>query len=464
METRPLADKMRPANFDEFFGQEEIVGEGKLLRKLIETDQLSSLVFWGPPGVGKTSLAHIIAESTNSHFVALSAVESGKKDLMREFKEAEKRLLAENKKTVLFVDEIHRWSKAQQDTLLPYVEKGSIVMIGATTENPSFEIIGPLLSRSRVFILKKLESEDIKKLLEHALSDKDRGLGNFQIELEDETLDLLADLSGGDARAALNALELAVKAKRVSEFPSLVGKGQGRVSDVVKKENIQSTKKHLDKKLKDSELNTSETPSQPLQSGGQASPTRGRSIFVTKEDIKEALQRTHLVFDKNGEEFYNVISALHKSMRGSDVNASIYWLARMLEGGVDPLYVARRVLRFASEDIGMANSEAMIQANAAYDACHKLGMPECSVHLAQAVVYCAKSKKSNLLYTAYGKAAKDARETSHLGVPIHLRNAPTKFMKNIGYGKDYKYNPDFEGEVEQDYLPKELKGKDYFSK
>jgi len=449
---------MRPTNFDEFFGQEEIVGEGKLLRKLIETDQLSSLVFWGPPGVGKTSLAHIIAESTNSHFVALSAVESGKKDLMREFKEAEKRLLAENKKTVLFVDEIHRWSKAQQDTLLPYVEKGSIVMIGATTENPSFEIIGPLLSRSRVFILKKLESEDIKKLLEHALSDKDRGLGNFQIELEDETLDLLADLSGGDARAALNALELAVKAKRVSEFPSLVGKGQGRVSDVVKKENIQSTKKHLDKKLKDSELNTSETPSQPP-------PIRVRSVTVTltKDDIKEALQRTHLVFDKNGEEFYNVISALHKSMRGSDVNASIYWLARMLEGGVDPLYVARRVLRFASEDIGMGNSEAMIQANAAYDACHKLGMPECAVHLAQAVVYCAKSKKSNLLYTAYGKAAKDARETSHLGVPIHLRNAPTKFMKNIGYGKDYKYNPDFEGEVKQDYLPTELKNRNYFN-
>src|SRR3989339_1923726 len=459
MENRPLADKMRPTNFDEFFGQEEIVGEGKLLRKLIETDQLSSLVFWGPPGVGKTSLAHIIAESTNSHFVALSAVESGKKDLMREFKEAEKRLLAENKKTVLFVDEIHRWSKAQQDTLLPYVEKGSIVMIGATTENPSFEIIGPLLSRSRVFILKKLESEDIKKLLEHALSDKDRGLGNFQIELEDETLDLLADLSGGDARAALNALELAVKAKRVSEFPSLVGKGQGRVSDVVKKENIQSTKKHLDKKLKESELNTSETPSQPP-------PIRVRSVTVTltKDDIKEALQRTHLVFDKNGEEFYNVISALHKSMRGSDVNASIYWLARMLEGGVDPLYVARRVLRFASEDIGMANSEAMIQANAAYDACHKLGMPECAVHLAQAVVYCAKSKKSNLLYTAYEEAAADAKATSHLGVPIHLRNAETKLMKEIGDGKGYKYNPNFVGPVEQDYLPVELKNKDYFKK
>jgi len=465
METRPLADKMRPANFDEFFGQEEIVGEGRLLRKLIETDQLSSLVFWGPPGVGKTSLAHIIAESTNSHFVALSAVESGKKDLMREFKEAEKRLLAENKKTVLFVDEIHRWSKAQQDTLLPYVEKGSIVMIGATTENPSFEIIGPLLSRSRVFILKKLESEDIKKLLEHAMSDKDRGLGNFQIEVEDETLDLLADLSGGDARAALNALELAVKAKSVSEFPSLVGKGQGRVSGVTEKVGSKIQEKRSSKNSTKKDTTKVETPSQPLQSGGQASPIRVRSVTVTltKDDIKEALQRTHLVFDKNGEEFYNIISALHKSMRGSDANAALYWLARMLEGGVDPLYVARRILRFASEDIGMANSEAMIQANAAYDACHKLGMPECAVHLAQAVVYCAKSKKSNLLYTAYGKAAQDAKNTSNLGVPIHLRNAPTRFMKNIGYGKGYRYNPDFEGELEQDYLPKELKGKDYFS-
>ncbi|MDD2656729.1 MAG: replication-associated recombination protein A [Patescibacteria group bacterium] len=407
MENRPLADKMRPANFDEFFGQEEIVGEGKLLRKLIETDQLSSLVFWGPPGVGKTSLAYIIAQSTKARFVGLSAVESGKKDLLKAVKEAEKNLQENNEKTVLFIDEIHRWSKAQQDTLLPYVERGSIIMIGATTENPSFEIIGPLLSRSRVFILKKLENEDVKKLLKHALSDKDRGLGNFEIELEDETLDLLADLCQGDARSALNALELAVRGMRKGE--------------------------------------------------------RGMKIKIKKEDIKEALQRTHLVFDKNGEEFYNIISALHKSMRGSDANAALYWLARMLEGGVDPLYVARRVLRFASEDIGMANSEAMIQANAAYDACHKLGMPECCVHLAQAVVYCAKSKKSNLLYTAYGKAATDARNTSHLGVPIHLRNAPTKFMKNIGYGKDYKYNPDFEGNVEQDYLPDELKNRNYFN-
>ncbi|OIO18292.1 MAG: AAA family ATPase [Candidatus Magasanikbacteria bacterium CG_4_10_14_0_8_um_filter_32_14] len=415
MENRPLADKMRPTDFSEFFGQEEIVGEGKLLRKLIDTDQLSSLIFWGPPGVGKTSLAYIIAKNTKARFVGLSAVESGKKDLLKAVKEAEKNLLENNEKTVLFIDEIHRWSKAQQDTLLPYVEKGSIIMIGATTENPSFEIIGPLLSRSRVFILKKLEIEDIKKLLQHTLSDKNRGLGNFKIEIDDNTLEVLAGLSQGDARSAINALELAFRAKY--------------------KENT-------------------------------------RVIKLFKEDIKEALQRTHLVFDKKGEEFYNVISALHKSMRGSDANASLYWLARMLEGGVDPLYVARRVLRFASEDIGMANSEAMVQANVAFDACHKLGMPECSVHLAQAVVYCAKSKKSNLLYSAYGKATQDARNTSNLGVPIHLRNAPTKFMsakggsafggKNIGYGKDYKYNPDFEGEVEQDYLPKELKDRNYF--
>lgn len=407
MENRPLADKMRPTNFDEFFGQEEIVGKGKLLRKLIETDQLSSLVFWGPPGVGKTSLAYIIAQSTKAHFVGLSAVESGKKDLLLAMKEAEINLKENNKKTVLFIDEIHRWSKSQQDTLLPYVEKGSIIMIGATTENPSFEIIGPLLSRSRVFILKKLEDEDIKKLLEYTLVDKDRGLGGFPIDIDSETLEFLAELSQGDARSALNALELAFRAK-------------------YKKNNKITT--------------------------------------LQKEDIKEALQRTHLIFDKKGEEFYNIISALHKSMRGSDANAALYWMARMLEGGVDPLYVARRVLRFASEDIGMANSEAMVQANTAYDACHKLGMPECSVHLAQAVVYCAKSKKSNLLYSAYGKAAQDAKNTSNLGVPVHLRNAPTKFMKEIGYGKDYKYNPDFEGEVDQEYLPKELKNRDYFKK
>lgn len=403
----PLADRLRPRNFSEFVGQEEIIGEGKLLRNLIESDELTSLVFWGPPGVGKTTLAQIIANQTNSDFIILSAVTAGKADLMQVVKEAEVKL-KENKRTILFVDEIHRWNKAQQDALLPYVEKGIITLIGATTENPSFEIIGALLSRSRVFILKKLENKDIIKLIKRALTDKENGLGKFKISISDEVIELLAGLAGGDARTGLNGLDLAFRAKNKAS-----------------KINIDS------------------------------------SIIITKDDIKEALQRTHLVFDKKGEEFYNLISALHKSMRGSDVNASLYWLARMLEGGADPLYVARRVLRFASEDVGMGNSEALIQANAAYDACHKIGFPECSVHLAQAVVYCAKSKKSNLLYKAYGKAAKDAQATSHLGVPIHLRNAPTKFMKEIGYGKDYKYNPDYDQPVEQDYLPEQLKGRNY---
>ncbi len=402
--TAPLANRMRPRNFDEFIGQEEIVGKGKLLRRLIEQDQLASLIFWGPPGVGKTTLARIIAEQTRSDFKSLSAVSSGKEDLMKIVKESQKILEETERKTILFLDEIHRWNKAQQDALLPYVEKGAIILIGATTENPSFEIIGALLSRSHVFILKYLEIEDIIKIINGALSDKSRGFGDLDIEIDLETKELLAELAGGDARAALNGLELAVKA---------------------------------DEKEK---------------------------IKLDKDNIKEAFQRTHLVFDKKGEEFYNLISALHKSMRGSDANASLYWLARMLEGGADPLYVARRVLRFASEDVGMANSEALVQANAAFDVCHKLGMPECSVHLAQAVVYCAKSKKSNLLYSAYNQAAEDARNTSQLGVPIHLRNAPTKFMKNIGYGKDYKYNPDYDGSVDQEYLPPELKSRDYLKK
>lgn len=408
MNFAPLSDRMRPRNFDEFFGQEEIVGKKKLLRKLIDSDQLSSLIFWGPPGVGKTTLAQIIAAQTKSHFVVISAVMDGKDELRKAVDDAQYHRRLENKPTVLFVDEIHRWNKAQQDALLPYVEKGLITLIGATTENPSFEIIGALLSRSRVFILKHLENSDIVKILERALGDKERGLGKINIKIDKAELELLAHLASGDARAALNSLELAVNAK--------IGKG------------------------------------------------KNTEIKITAADIKEALQKTHLVFDKKGEEFYNLISALHKSMRGSDPNAAIYWLARMLEGGADPLYVARRVLRFASEDIGMANSEALIQANAAYDACHKIGYPECSVHLAQAVVYCAKSAKSNLLYAAYEQAKIDAMETSHLGVPIHLRNATTKFMKNIGYGKDYKYNPDFAEPVDQEYLPKELKGKNYFKK
>jgi putative ATPase len=401
----PLADRMRPQTFAEFVGQTEIVGQGKLLRKLIENDQLSSLIFWGPPGVGKTTLAQIVAVQTKSNFVLLSAVSSGKEELMRIIKEAKELLQTTGQRTILFIDEIHRWSKAQQDALLPVVEKGTVVLIGATTENPSFEVIGALLSRSRVFILKYLDESDIVAIIKNALKDKNRGLGKYNIKIDKKTIELLAELSGGDARTALNGLELSFKAK-----------------------------------------------------SGNA-----KEIIISAEDIKEALQRTHLVFDKDGEEFYNLISALHKSMRGSDADASLYWLARMLEGGADPLYVARRVLRFASEDIGMANSEALVQANAVFDVCHKIGMPECSVHLAQAVVYCAKSTKSNLLYRAYGEAARDAKNTFHLGVPIHLRNAPTKFMKEIGYGKDYKYSPEFDYKEEQEYLPSELKGKKYLN-
>ncbi|MEK7623901.1 MAG: replication-associated recombination protein A [Patescibacteria group bacterium] len=434
-EYQPLADRMRPHALVDFVGQEEVVGKGKLLRRLIEQKEISSLIFWGPPGVGKTTLAHLIARKLEAEFVALSAVESGKKELQAIIAKA-KEDQRYGKRTLLFIDEIHRWNKAQQDALLPYVEKGIVTLIGATTENPSFEIIGALLSRSQVIVLKKLSSKDIVQIIERALVDKERGLGGLNIKIDQEAIELLAELSGGDARVALNAIEVAVKSNKG---------GKEEVSGKTKVET---------------------PPNHPLSARGRIRLESGRGegqFIINKNDIKEALQKTHLVFDKQGEEFYNVISALHKSMRGSDPNAALYWLARMLEGGADPLYIARRVVRFASEDIGMANSEALVQAVVAYQACHWIGMPECTVHLAQAVVYCAKSKKSNLLYTAYGKAAEDARNTSHLGVPLHIRNAPTKLMKELKYGKGYKYNPDYKKEVDQEYLPEELRGRDYFS-
>ena len=393
--TIPLANRMRPKVLADFVGQEKLLGEGKILRKAIEIDNIPSIIFWGPPGSGKTTLAFIIAEITKGEFMKLSATTSGVKDIREKIKTAEE-LKKDGKKTIMFIDEIHRFNKSQQDTLLPYVENGTIILIGATTENPSFEVNNALLSRCRVFVLEKLESAHIIEILKKALSDKSVGLSNLKIAISNNDLKFLAEMSDGDARVALNALEFA--------------------SDISKK---------IDKKI-----------------------------------IEEALQKS-LAYDKNGEEHYNIISALHKSMRGGDANASLYYLARMLEGGENPLYIARRLIRFASEDIGIANSLALDQAVSAYQACHFIGLPECSVNLAQAVVYMAKSKKSNELYKSYGKAVADVKNYGNLPVPLHIRNAPTKLMKELDYGKGYKYSPDFKYEEEQEYMPEKLKKKKY---
>ena len=403
---KPLADRMRPEKLSDFVGQEGIVGEGKMLRKIIESDQIPSMIFWGPPGSGKTTLARIIAEATDSEFVHLSAVSSGVKDVKKVIDRAEVEANFKNRKTILFLDEIHRFNKAQQDRLLPYVENGILILIGATTENPSFEVNHALLSRTRVFVLEQLKSEDIFKLVERALSDKEKGLGKMKIEMTDDDKNFLSEISNGDARTMLNVLELAVMT---------------------------------------------------------AGKDENQEIKIGKEEIKEALQRSSLVYDKKGEQHYNIISALHKSMRGGDADAALYWLARMLEGGEDPLYVARRIIRFASEDIGTANSFALDQAVSAYHACHYIGMPECEVNLAQAVAYMAKSKKSNSLYAAYSKAKNDARNFPNESVPIHLRNAPTKLMNDLGYGKEYKYTPEFENpdDAAQEYFPDNLKGRRY---
>jgi putative ATPase len=403
---KPLADRMRPENLDEFVGQEQIVGAGKILRKIIESDQIPSMIFWGPPGSGKTTLAKIIAKTTNAEFFHLSAVSSGVKDVKKIIDTANFETKFKNKKAILFLDEIHRFNKAQQDRLLPYVEDGTLILIGATTENPSFEVNYALLSRTRVFVLEQLQALDIRKLIEHALTDKEKGLGKIMVDISGEDIDFLAGLSNGDARTALNVLELAVA----------IGK---------KDENAK--------------------------------------IILNKEDIKEAFQKTSLLYDRAGEQHYNIISALHKSMRGGDADAALYWMTRMLEGGEDPLYIARRLIRFASEDIGIANSFALDQAVSAYQACHSIGMPECGVNLAQAVVYMAKSKKSNALYVAYEKAKQDAKNFPTEAVPIHLRNAPTKFMQELGYGKDYKYTPDFDNseDATQDFFPEKLKNRKY---
>ena len=391
----PLADKMRPDTLEGFFGQGELMGERSFLRRAIEQDSVPSMILWGPPGSGKTTLAHIIAQETKAEFLKISAVTSGIKELRKIIAEAKENEW-QKKKTILFIDEIHSWNKAQQDALLPHVEHGLITLIGATTENPSFEVNSALVSRTRVFVLKKLEAKNIEQILQKALTDKENGLGNKKIEIEDKVIKEISMLANGDARMALNTLEAAVN----------------------------------------------------------------QSKDITHELIRQVLQKSHLYYDKSGEEHYNIISALHKSMRGGDADASLYWLARMLEGGEDPIYVARRLLRFAAEDVGVADNFALVLANNVFEACHKLGMPECNVHLAQLVIYLARAKKNVAAYFAYGAAKKDVEQYGNLPVPMHLRNAPTKLMEQLGYGKAYKYTP-IEDSSEQEYLPAELRGRKY---
>ena len=400
----PLADRMRPDDLKDFVGQKDVIGERKLLRLAIEKDEIPSMIFWGPPGSGKSTLARIIAKLTKSNFVQLSAVNSGVKEFREIIKAAQEQRKYNGQRTILFIDEIHRWNKAQQDGLLPYVEKGIITLIGATTENPSFEVISALLSRCRVFVLNQLSEHDIEKILDRAIR---LGFGNLKIDLDDQISRYLASLSNGDARVALNALEFAVR----------------------------STK-----------------------------PNSGGKIVLDKEIIRESLQKSSYLYDKDGEQHYNLISALHKSVRGGNADAAMYWLGRMLEAGEDPLYVARRLVRMAVEDIGLADPRALEQAVACYQGCHFLGMPECDVILAQCVVYLTRSKKSVEVYQAYGQVKQDVKNTMDEPVPLHLRNAPTKLMKELNYGKDYKYSPNYNWQEEQEYLPDKLRGRKYLKK
>ncbi|MBR1747366.1 MAG: replication-associated recombination protein A [Clostridia bacterium] len=401
--SEPLAARLRPRDLDEYFGQTHLLGEGKVLRRLIESDQVGSMIFWGPPGVGKTTLARIIANRTKAKFIDFSAVTSGIKEIKQVMEQAEyNRSFGE--KTILFVDEIHRFNKAQQDAFLPFVEKGSIILIGATTENPSFEVNGALLSRCKVFVLQPLSAEELVALLRRAVTDE-RGFGKEKVEISDECLNLIANFANGDARSALSTLEMAV-------------------------------------------LN---------------GETDGDKTVVTVETVEQCTSKKSLLYDKTGEEHYNLISALHKSMRNSDPDAAVYWLARMLEAGEDPLYVARRVTRFASEDIGLADPRALEIAVAAYQACHYIGMPECSVHLTEAVVYLSLAPKSNALYVAYESAKKDALTMLAEPVPLVIRNAPTRLMKDLDYGKGYQYAHDTEDKLtDMQCLPDSLVGKEYY--
>lgn len=400
----PLASRLRPQTLDDYIGQEHLVGKGKVLRQMLDTDRISSMIFWGPPGVGKTTLARIIAKMTQSSFIDFSAVTSGIKEIKDVMKQAENDRMV-GMKTIVFVDEIHRFNKAQQDAFLPYVEKGSIILIGATTENPSFEINSALLSRCKVFVLQALTEADIQRLLHHAMTDK-RGLGNTTVHIEERLLNAIAVFANGDARTALNTLDMAV----------LNGK---------------------------------------IQSDG--------SVVVKEEILEQCIGKKMLLYDRNGEEHYNLISALHKSMRNSDPDAAIYWLARMLEAGEDPLYVARRLIRFASEDVGMADSQALQIAVAAYQACHFNGMPECNVNLAHTVVYLSMAPKSNAVYSGYLKAQADAEKMLAEPVPLQIRNGVTELMRELRYGEGYQYAHDTEEKLTaMDCLPESLKGKEYY--
>ena len=403
--SEPLASRMRPVNLEEFAGQQHLIGKGKILRKMIESDNVSSMIFWGPPGVGKTTLARIIAKQTKSEFITFSAVTSGIKEIKKVMEDADnnKRL---GIKTIVFVDEIHRFNKAQQDAFLPFVEKGSIVLIGATTENPSFEVNNALLSRCRVFVLKELSSDDIMSLLKRALTDE-RGFGKEKVNISEENLKIIAEFANGDARSALTTLDMIVINGETDE---------------------------------------------------------NGTINISKDTIEECLTKKTLLYDKNGEEHYNIISALHKSMRNSDPDAAVYWLSRMLEAGEDPIYIARRITRFASEDIGLADTNALNVAVNVYHACHFIGMPECNVHLAEAVIYMSLAPKSNSCYNAYMFASSDARKMLAEPVPLVIRNAPTKLMKELNYGKGYQYAHDTEDKLtNMECMPPSLKGKTYYN-